>query len=39
MKGLLAAFASFLGVVASTGASTCSVLIYYEPEIPECLRK
>lgn len=39
MKGLLTAITSFLGLVASTGASTCSVLIYYEPEIPESLKK
>jgi len=39
MKGLLTAIASFLGLVASTGASTCSVMIFYEPEIPESLKK
>jgi len=39
MKGFLATFASFLGIVASTGANTCSAFILHEPEIPECLRK
>lgn len=39
MKGLLTIFASFLGLIASTGANTCSVYLLYEPEIPESLKK
>ncbi|WP_352405076.1 cyclic lactone autoinducer peptide [Sporanaerobacter acetigenes] len=39
IKGILAIFASILGTVASTGANAASILIYYEPDVPDCLKK
>lgn len=39
MKDILTILASFLGLIARTGASTCSAMILHEPEIPESLKK
>ncbi|WP_416197320.1 MAG: Cyclic lactone autoinducer peptide [Sporanaerobacter sp.] len=39
IKGILSIFASILGIVASTGANAASVFIFYEPDVPNCLKK